>query len=270
MVKVIYDFKNIEDFESYLRLLIENLDKYLIRYKSYHREIKKLCLEKYQEIEPEAKDINSDILLKMIISDNYIDTRENFSPITYKKYGKYKDMVTYVQLKILNIIGDRTKEAASYYKFRDAVKKYNNNFEPKILLDELTQDINEKLNGCYRSRNYLAHTGDSVFISQIEYRRKQAEEWKEQSGLDFEKIKKDKIIVNKYDYVDIEWLFELLIIYERAIPIYISLHQQMRRDLNKISGRKIEIMQFPSKTLPFDFAVISKHSWDMQFKSKKK
>ncbi|MED4461872.1 hypothetical protein [Metabacillus fastidiosus] len=271
MVKVFYDFETKQDFIDYLGLLIEHLQKYLMRYKYYRTEIEEICLEKYKEIKPEAEGISVDLILELLKEENYSEERKRFKLFPYYKYIKLSDMLNFINLKILNIIGDRTQEAVSYMKFRDKVKAFNKKTCSDLIeLDELTQDINEKLNKCNKSRNYLAHIGDSVFIAQMEYRNKQLKDFEKNLGLDFSKSLKNKIIVNRYDYADVEWIFNLFIEYKRALPIYLSIFQQIRRDYTKLIGETVTIETFTDRILPFDYADISMNSIDMQLTARKR
>ncbi|PAQ15093.1 hypothetical protein CD798_08605 [Bacillaceae bacterium SAOS 7] len=272
MVKVYYDFTKKQDYIDYLSLIIEHLEKYLSRYKYYHIEIKEICLNKYKELKPDATEISVDLILELVQEKNYNVEREKYKLIPYYKYIKLSDMVSYINLKILNIIGDRTKEAVSYLKFRDKVKeRLKKGLELDFELDELTQEISEKLNKCNLSRNYVAHIGDSVFISQMEYRKNQMEDYTKQLGIDFKFIKdisNNFITVNKYDYVDVEWIYHMYLNYKNTISIYLSILQQIKRDHKKMTGKKVDVYKISNRNLPFDYSQISRDSVDMQIKPK--
>lgn len=278
MVKVYYDFKDRDNYAAYLGLIIEHLDKYLTRYKHYYREIKKLCLEKYQELRPESTEISEESIIKLVTNKNYPKEREKYKLIPYYKYMEISDMVNYINLKILNIIGDRTKEAVSYYKFRDKLKKENSDtlgFE----LDDLSQEVKEALNECNSSRNYLAHIGDSSFISQLNYREEQLKETIElfnsntSSNLSLDNIRELKkyiISSNRYEYVDVEWIYQVFISYERSLPIFSLLFKQMKKDYAKIAKlENVTVERMQNRVLPFNYSQITIDSVEMQRKRKK-
>lgn len=272
MVKVYYEFNKKEDYIIYLGLIIEHLDKYLARYKHYNIGVRELCLEKCREIRPEVTEISVELLTELFEDENYSEERKKYKLVPYYKYMRLSDMLNYISLKILNIIGDRTKEAVSYIKFRDKIKEVTKkgstlDFE----LDDLSQEINEKLNICNKSRNYLAHIGDSVFKSQLEYRQQEIKSFSQQFGIDSDKLQEDmqkKIATKRYDYVEVEWMYDLFINYKKSLPIYLSIFQQIKRDYSKITGTKIDIEKFQNRVLPFDYSKITLDSIEMQSKRK--
>lgn len=275
MVKITYTFENKSDFIDYLNSITEKLQKYLWRIKQYNKKAKTLCLNKYKEIYPNVSDITPKVLLDLISHKDYLSKKKKFRPIPYYTFMQLDDSVNFINLKILNIIGDRTKEAVSYRKFLDQIKEYNKKQDSKnlIQLNELSQDINELLNLCYKHRNYKAHIGDSVLISQKQYRQQQMEEFSKQTGLDFSAMKgqiQHLVIVNRYEYVDVDWLFALYITTSNNIEQYVTLLQQIKRDYSKLVGKTTEIHPFPNEILPYNYAKITNDSVDMQFKKPKK
>ncbi|HEF5707173.1 TPA: hypothetical protein SAX33_000792 [Bacillus cereus] len=275
MVKVTYSFETKRDFIDYLGSIVEKLQKYLWRIKHYNKNLKTICLDKYKEAYPNISDISPKMLIDLINHEEYSSKKEIFKPIPYYKFMKLDDSVNFVNLKILNIIGDRTKEAASYRKFLDQIKEYNKKQDPEnlIQLSDLSQNLNELLNQCYKSRNYKAHIGDSVLISQNEYRKKQLDDYTQQTGLNVTRMKeqtKHVVIVNRYEYADIDWLFGLYLTTNNNIDLYTTIFQQIRRDYSKLVGEKTIIEPFPNRILPYNYAKITNDSIAMQFTKPKK
>lgn len=265
MVKVYYDFQCKEDFIVYLGLIIENLQKCIIRMKRYTKDVESICLNVYKEYDANATAVNTEYLQELINLEDYQDIRKKFKPIPYYKYIELSDRINYISLKIMNLIGDRTKEAVSYRKFLDSMKSYNKkNTENPIELSNLNEKILNLLNRCYRSRNYLAHVGDSVFLSQKEYRQKQIVDLKETTNIDLGKFTEHNIYINRFEYVDVEWMFQLYLANKNSLSLFSTIIQQIKRDYSKLTGRKVELQNLQGSVLPFNFAKISLDSIDMQ------
>lgn len=274
MVKIYYEFQDKNDFINYLGLIIEQLQKCIWRLKYYKKQVEKICLNTYQELEPGTSKISIEVLKNLITDKKYGEKRKRIRPIPYYKYAELNDRLSYVNLKILNIIGDQTKDAVSYKKFLEKVREYNKarekNNEDIIQLDELSQDIREILNQANNSRNYSAHIGDSVFISQKLYRDQQLEGIKRVLNIDLGNKLNEIILVNKYEYVDVEWMFSLYITFTQNLGSYLTVFQQIRRDYSKLIGKKVDIQRGDNEVLSFDFSKISFDSFDMQFTKRKK
>ncbi|AXM89396.1 hypothetical protein CI793_09620 [Anoxybacillus ayderensis] len=274
MGKIKYNLETKDDFIDYLGLIIEQVQKQMWRYRRYLSEVEDLCRTKIKEYDSEINEVSLETIIKVLNDPLYMQNRAKIKPIPFYKYAEIRDKLEFVNLRLLNLIGDKTKEAVSYAKFRKTAEKLEERLlkegkESIIQLDNLSTDIQQKINECYKARNYVAHWADTKFIAQKEYRTSQLKEFEQIFEVDFINSHKHIIMVNRYEYVDIEWLFELYVAYKKNQKIYSSIFQQMRRDYTKMVGKPTEITPIQGKVLPFNFSLISQQSVDMQFKKDK-
>lgn len=269
VMAVKYKLETKDDFIDYLRLIIEQMQKYMWRYKYYQKDIEKSCLAIIRGLKLELElDLPLGEVIEALYDDpEYSTIRSKAKPYPYYKYVEATERLKYVNLCILNLIGDKTKDAISFAKFRksiDVLQKSNKGLS--FSLDELSISLKEKINECYRARNLQAHLPDSRFIAQKEYRLKQIKEFHNEFGIDLTKVPKETILVNKYEYVDIEWVFSEYLQSIHNQKIYSSIFQQMRRDYTKLVGKRTVIETINNEVLPYDYSIISYNSLDMQKK----
>lgn len=275
MARVIYEFKTKEDFIDYLGLIIEHLQKCLWRIKRYNKKIEDICLKRIQDVYPKVDELSLEVVYSLYEDKEFIENKSKIAPISYYKYIELDEMIKYVELKILNLIGDRTKDAVSYIKFRTEYKKFverNSSVNDNTNLTELPLEITEKINQCYKARNFGAHLGDSNFIAQKKYKEQQLADFKSKYGLDVSSsvYKSGYFFINRYEYVEFEWLLNTYVHTKNNISIFSSVFQQIRRDYQHLVGRKVTFMPLDNRILPFDYNSISAESIDLQFNKKKK
>ncbi len=246
-----------EDFISYLCLLIDFVYKNLKRYNKYFKEYEKTCFEIYQVYDPEAKKISKDLILTMLKDPRYLSFR-NTIDLSFDGFSEIQDKARGVSIRLLNSIGDRTKEAMSYNKFRSEVKSRKRilseeNKEDFLVLDDLSQEQNEILNDFYKARNFEAHLPDLKFISQQKYRKKQ----KIESGLPMHIVPKEIVFINRYEYIELEWLWMGYIDHTDFKESVEKIFQQIKRDYSKLVGKSMSISLIDNKYLPADYIEIS-------------
>ncbi|MCM3396467.1 hypothetical protein M3638_01285 [Oceanobacillus profundus] len=133
--------KNRNDYSIYLRQLIIQVKKSLLRMYRYKNELQ-IEVEKLDLLNnPEVK-INSEV------------------------YEEWNDKFISLSTRLLNLIGDSQKASLSYYKFRKVLVKRNE--EVRNLLGTLPKEINELLNSANVSRNWALHQPESLLISHLE------------------------------------------------------------------------------------------------------
>lgn len=106
-------------------------------------------------------------------------------------------------------------------------------------LDVLSQDMNELLNEMNSARNYMHHMTDAKFIEWINYRKKQM---LEHPGV-FQKWPDSVITSDRYENVDVEWLWQLVlsqIDFKKSVR---EILQQMKKDYSCIYGESMRIQK---------------------------
>lgn len=251
MAKVdrIYKLESKEDFQEYLKLIIEHSYKCLDRYKMYHREIEDECLNILKTNGINIEKISVQILRDLLENlDGEQGSKLMGIKVEFKKYTDLRSKIIPDSSKLVNLLGDRTKEAVSYLKFRDELKKFDS-----TILNELNEDLQATLNKLYQSRNLMHHVTDSQLISQQEYRKKQKEIF---GGLIY-KPEDGIITINKYNYVEIGWILELYITSCSSIQMFKEVIQQMKKDYSVLIGKSMRIERAFLDVLPFNYAQIS-------------
>lgn len=270
----IFKLESKEDFTSYLRLLIEFIYKNLKRHTRYTNEIEELCLAYVKKISPNVKTLKDFDFAELIKDEGYIRSRESIQ-INYDTYSALHDKVSYPNIRLLNAFGDRSEKGMSYVKFRDMVKKRSKKMESEnkkddLQLDELTEDFKQELNQCTSSRNYEAHLPDTKFIAQKEFRDEQLREYMESSNGNYVVgVNLQKIIINTYEYADIEWLFILYVSMRRNNETFSRLFQRVKKDYSKLIGESMNVQPHRVKSLPFNFMEISFNSMEAHSGKKK-
>ena len=238
-----YVFENREQLIELLSLCIELVNKHFYRYRVYYDELISMAKDKIKEIsnkdvsQIDDKDIETEIL-NVMEHTNYI-TNHNKYKIDYIEYKSMEDKILNVAAQLLNLLGDRTKKGGvSYWRFRYEYKKLKD--EKQVDLPELeilSQDFNEILNRMYSSRNYQHHMTDAKFIEWGNYRKKQI---KDNPGV-FVKWPDSVIYSERYEYVSVEWLWQLVhsqIEFKKDVR---EILQQMKKDYSHIYGERMRV-----------------------------
>lgn len=238
-----YVFENREQLIELLSLCIELVNKHFYRYRVYYDELISMAKDKIKEIsnkdvsQIDDKDIETEIL-NVMEHTNYI-TNHNKYKIDYIEYKSMEDKILNVAAQLLNLLGDRTKKGGvSYWRFRYEYKKLKD--EKQVDLPELeilSQDFNEILNRMYSSRNYQHHMTDAKFIEWGNYRKKQI---KDNPGA-FVKWPDSVIYSERYEYVSVEWLWQLVhsqIEFKKDVR---EILQQMKKDYSHIYGERMRV-----------------------------
>lgn len=140
-----FPLNNKADFIYYLRDIIDITFRYLIRLKRYCQELEKVIEINEMKGNPEK-----------LLSSNL--------------YEEFFDKIRHVQTVLLNLIGDKTKLALSYNKFREiADKRMQNGLD--LNLDKLSDEMRKDLNRFNHWRNTNLHVPLSFLSSTRELAR---------------------------------------------------------------------------------------------------
>lgn len=232
------EFTSKEDLIIFLNMILELSIKHMWRYKEYFKELEKLTFEKISKI--------SNKNVSEITEENYLDIFKNslrqgnindsLLKIDYMQYKSIEDKINLVKDQLLNLLGDRTKNGASYLRFRDEYKKLLKKGLGESIpeLKELSDEINKILNELYKARNYEHHMTDAKFIEwknyRLEDRVKLGVEWPT-----------EEIIIDRPAYLSILMLIRL---YETSLYMKDAskkVIQQMKKDYSILYGKSVNV-----------------------------
>lgn len=236
------DFQSKNDLIIFFNLIIELTTKHFYRYKVYYDELLNLATEQISKISGIKKENITEVniaenIRKCTETNKYRNNHENLK-YSYLEYKSIEDKISNVQGQILNLLGDRTsKGGVSYWRFRD---EYNKMIMKKQIvlppLMEFSDEFNKTLNDLYKARNYSHHMTDAKFIEWKNYRENQLME----TGYKLFQVWPSEIIeIDRYEYVSIEWIWQLLLAqidFKRDVK---KVLMQMKKDYSSLYGKSI-------------------------------
>lgn len=227
----IYKLETKENFIIYLRRLIQSTYTNMEMHKRYLGE------------------------LKDYISENKIeaDSTKKINPYIYMDF---KNKISGPSNMLLNLIGDESKSAMSYKKFRAMVKKRQANGLDLGLL-ELNEEITNILNQCNVNRNWALHIPESLLTAEREY-------VKFAKDITGSKDIYNPIKMVKFSSYDAEWLINLLACVEASHEIYQKSFQQMKKDYSILLGESVSIVLANCGDRPLDDIGIAELSMNIQ------
>lgn len=225
---------NKENFIIYLKFLIEHTQIHMRSHKRYLKEIAEV-IEKMELREDKKKKIDSTI---------YIDLRY--------KIMKPQDM-------LLNLLGDETKSALSYRKFRVLVKRKMKKNNLDLGLVELSDEMWHLLKEFNIWRNWGLHMPESLLVANIEVQRITAKEKNIVFKKEYNPIKN-----TVFNYYEAGWIISL---HEECSNIhngFSKVFQQMKKDYSKLIGESLRIEDSVFDVRPLEDMNIPKISGDIQ------
>lgn len=219
-----FRFNDKADYIFYLAELITDLIQKKDRLKRYREEIKIILKNN-----PNSKLIQSEI------------------------YEAISDKVNRVFQYVFNLIGDESKKAVSYRKFRKILFKQRKQLN--ISLSPLPKNESEILGEFNQLRNWGLHIPESL-VSQ-----KKA----------FFKMDSKFIIQNKniipiptYDYFEIKFLSKMGEEIQEVLDASTLILEQMKKDYSNLIGEELTIEYEKNQVKPYIFMNVAQASWDVQ------
>ena len=202
------------DFIIYLNQLITSMFKKIQRMRWYMEEQEEL-IKKYKLTETENRGI---------------PTRVYFSCL---------DKWSAIFAESLNLIGDETRLAASYRKWRKMLDKKRKTGQKEFLdVDDLDDNLKKLINEFNSLRNWALHVPESMFYTQREYMNMQF------SHLELNVttlLSGSTLEMNQYLYQEGDWLIMLNQQSKNFYHDFQKVFQRMRKDYSQLIGRKMEI-----------------------------
>lgn len=219
-----FKFNDKADYIFYLSELIIDLIQKTDRLKKYVQEVEYLI-----STNPNAKFIQSEI----------------YEPIS--------DKVNRLFQYLLNLLGDESRKAVSYRKFRK--KLFKDQRSLNIKLNELPE--NElKIIGRFNSlRNWGLHIPESLFIQKKEFFKMHST---------FIETNKSIVSIPTYEYFEIQFLIELKREMKEVLDSSMIILERMRDDYTILIGEQVKIEYEQNQVKPYFFMTAVQNSWDSQ------
>jgi hypothetical protein len=186
--------------------------------------------------------------IQLILKDN-----PNAKFIQSEIYETISDKVNRVFQYLFNLIGDESKKAVSYRKYRKILFNARNSL--KITINELPQKEAEILGEFNQLRNWGLHIPESLFLQKKV----------------FFKIDTDFILTNKkiipiptYDYFEVKFLMEMGREVQEVLDASNLILGRMKNDYSILIGEKLEIEYEKNQVKPYAFMSAVQNSWDVQ------
>ena len=219
-----FKFHEKSDYVFYLAELITDLIQKKDRLERYGDEIELVLKDN-----PDAKLIQSEI------------------------YETISDKVNRVFQYLFNLIGDESKKAVSYRKYRKIL--YKDRTSLKITINELPNNESEILGEFNKLRNWGLHIPESLFL------QKKA----------FLKINSNFILTNKkiipiptYDYFEFKYLMEMGREVQEVLDASNLILERMKNDYSVLIGESLVIEYEKNQVKPYIFMSAVQNSWDVQ------
>lgn len=226
----IFEFKDKGDYIFYLSELIIDLIQKSDRLKQYHTEIESILKNN-----PNAKFINAVL------------------------YDSTSDKVNRVYQYLFNLLGDESKKAVSYRKFRKILFKQRNVLE--ISIPPLSEKESKILSEFNNLRNWSLHIPESLFIQKRRYFQMDSE---------FMMTYKNKISIPRYDNFEIEFLTKQKEEIASVVDYSEIILQKMKDDYSSLIGGDFELEYEDNQVKPYFFMKAVEESWDSQNNRNKK
>lgn len=220
----IYMFKVKEDYIFYLSELIIDTIQKSKRLKKYENEI--------------------EYLLKNNPGKKFIEA---------EFYESFSDKTSRLFQYIFNLIGDETKQAVSYRKFRKIL--YKNKRLLNIEINNLTTDEEFIIGEFHKLRNWSLHIPESIFVHKREFFK---------IDDDFINNNKSIIAVDYFQYFEIEFLKkqkEEIIQVLNGVEIILT---KMKEDYSKLVGGKVDYQDDLMQIKPYAIMEVAEKSWNTQ------
>nr|WP_315197798.1 hypothetical protein [uncultured Flavobacterium sp.] len=219
-----FKFNDKADYIFYLAELITDCYQKTDRLKNYGQEIEQIILSN-----PNAKIIQTEL------------------------YESISDKVTRLFQYIFNLLGDESKKAVSFRKFRKRLYKDKNKLN--IELEELSQNELKILGEFNTLRNWGLHIPESLFIQKKEFFKMDSQ---------FIETNKMTIPIPTYDYFEIQFLTEMKREIGEVIDSSMMILERMKNDYSVLIGEPFKIEYEQNQYKPYLFMTAVQNSWNSQ------
>jgi len=220
----VFKFKDESDYIFYLSELIIDLIQKKGRLDEYKMEIESIIKNN-----PKAKLINSTL------------------------FDSISDKTGRLFLYIFNLLGDESRKAVSYKKFRKELvrkSKYLN-----ISINELSTEENQILSEFNSLRNWTLHIPESLFLQKKSFFKMDS---------DFINSNKNTITIPTYDNFEIEFLTTLKSEIIQVLDACDIILEKMKNDYSSLIKDEFKIEYENNAVKPYFFMKAVENSWNVQ------
>ena len=185
------------------------------------------------------------VCLNEMIELNSSSNVDNIEVSQFEALSRRKDGI----LRFLcNLLGDETKGAVSFRKYRKKLKKD----APKygITLPELPNSISTQLNFLNKLRNWSLHYPESLVIASKELLQCE--------------IRSDLILSTNYKFYEKQYLNKMVEELSALNNSFEEIFNQMIQDYELLIGKKVLVVKSPVTLKMYDLMDPVSASWDMQ------
>lgn len=219
-----FKFNDHTDYIFYLAELITDCYQKTDRLKKYEQEIEQLILTN-----PNAKFIQTEL------------------------YETLSDKVNRLFQYISNLLGDESKKAVSYRKFRKKLYKEKNKLN--INLQELTQNESKILGNFNTMRNWSLHIPESLFVQKKDFFKMDSV---------YIDLNKNTIPIPTYDNFEIKFLIEMKREIQYVLDSSMIILERMKSDYSILIGESLKITYEQNPIKPYSFMKVVENSWKSQ------
>lgn len=177
--------------------------------------------------------------------DSSLSKDSTIETLQFEALSRRKDGI----LRFLcNLLGDETKGAISFKKYRKRLKKDANKYG--INLPELPCSILEQLNFLNQLRNWSLHYPESLLIAE--------------RTLLQDTIQSDLIYRANYKFYEREYLTNMIKELTNLNNYFEDIFNQMINDYEFLIGKKVSISNIPITAKKYGFVQPVSDSWNMQ------
>ncbi|MCP4523858.1 MAG: hypothetical protein GY828_06610 [Candidatus Gracilibacteria bacterium] len=186
--------------------------------------------------------------IKLVLKDN-----SNAKFIQSEIYESISDKVNRVFQYLFNLIGDESKKAVSYRKYRKILYRAKNSL--KITINQLPQKEAEILGEFNQLRNWGLHIPESLFLQKKVFFKMDS---------DFILTNKKIIPIPTYDYFEIKFLTEMGREVKEVLDASNLILERMKNDYSILIGETLKIEYEKNQVKPYIFMSAVQNSWDVQ------
>ncbi|CDT85897.1 hypothetical protein BCT42_14575 [Vibrio lentus] len=225
----IYAFSSKQDYIFYLSQIIADTIKYKERLKRYLKEI-----------------------------DELVKTSGDSKVIDAVLYESVSDKSKAILYYLFNLLGDESKGAVSYRKFRKLLVKGSPCLG--VVFEKLNSEETQVSNSFNRHRNWGLHIPESLLTNEREMHEITGAVIDENMGT---------IPLEVYEYFDIKYLTSLQLELKDVVSSVEVLEERMMQDYLKLVGVDFQVSFYNLKVKPYAIMEVVQASFDTQTKKRK-
>tara|TARA_R110002033_G_scaffold52713_2_gene100246 strand:- start:2 stop:625 length:624 start_codon:yes stop_codon:yes gene_type:complete len=182
-----------------------------------------------------------------------IENNPNAKFIQSSLYEPLSDKTNRIFVYLFNLIGDESKKAVSYRKFRKILYKQRNQLS--ISLEQLSQEENNILSEFNSLRNWGLHIPESLYMQKKHFFKMDS---------NFIMIHQNRIPIPQYENFEIEFLTKLKQEISDVLECCETILERMKIDYSCLIGGEFKIEYENNLVKPYVFMKAVENSWNVQ------